>query len=301
MNTPTNPYDDAPLLDLRKIVATLWSRRWLLAAGFFLGAVAGVIVVLVSTPIYRGAAVLAPVRINQIDGLGGALGQLGGLASVVGLDLQGGGADTEEALAVLRSREFSERFIGERGLLPRFYPDDWDAANKQWKVPPDRQPTLGQAFKYFNKSIRNVTQDRKTGLVTLSIDWENRNEAAAWANEIVNRVNAEMRGRAIANANASVTYLEKELETTTTVATREAISRLMEAQIKQRMVANVTQEYAFRIVDRAMPAEPEDVVRPRKIRWTAGFAMGGFALAAFWILISSSLRGATEPRMRATP
>ncbi len=38
----------------------------------------------------------------------------------------------------------------------------------------------------------------------------------------------------------------------------------MEAQINQRMIANVTQEYALRVVDRALPADPKDVLRPEQ-------------------------------------
>jgi LPS O-antigen subunit length determinant protein (WzzB/FepE family) len=126
--------------------------------------------------------------------------------------------------------------------------------------------------------------------VTLNIQWRNRNEAADWANELVNRLNVEMRERAIRNASASVQYLEKELETTGTVATRDAISRLMEAQIKQRMLANVTTEYAFRIVDRAIPPDSDDVLRPRKMRLIALGAFLGMTLAALWVLVSGSLR-----------
>jgi uncharacterized protein involved in exopolysaccharide biosynthesis len=42
------------------------------------------------------------------------------------------------------------------------------------------------------------------------------------------------------------------------------INRLMEAEINRRMLANVTQEYAFRIVDRALVPDKADIVRPRK-------------------------------------
>jgi uncharacterized protein involved in exopolysaccharide biosynthesis len=290
MSTPNPAYEDAPLLDLGKIVRKLLAKRWWLAGGFMLGAVIAGIIAFTMRPIYRGTVILAPVTINSSEGLSGALGQLGGLASVVGMNLGGGGADTQEAMAVLQSRELTERFIQDKNLLPRFFDDKWDAGAKKWTVAIDKQPTLGKAFKYFDTKVRDVSQDRKTRLVTLNIQWRNRNEAADWANELVNRLNVEMRERAIRNASASVQYLEKELETTGTVATRDAISRLMEAQIKQRMLANVTTEYAFRIVDRAIPPDSDDVVRPRKMRLIALGAFLGMTLAALWVLVSGSLR-----------
>jgi uncharacterized protein involved in exopolysaccharide biosynthesis len=299
MNSP-DQFEDAPLLDLRKIVATLFARRWWLVGATLAGAVIGGVIGFTTTPVFRGTAILAPVNLNQADGLGGALGQLGGLASVVGLNLGGSGTDAEEAMAVIRSREFSERFIVDHDLLPRFFPAKWDAANKKWKVPEEERPTLGRAFKYFDTKVRSISQDRKTHLVTLRIDWIDRKEAADWANELVNRLNVEMRARATANANASVTYLEKELEATNVVATRDAISRLVEAQVKQRMLANVTQEYAFRIVDRAMPADRDDKVKPHKAQLIAVFGLGGFFVAALWVLVSGSLR-AGSPGRRENP
>lgn len=52
---------------------------------------------------------------------------------------------------------------------------------------------------------------------------------------------------------------------TTSIETRQAINRLMEGQINQRMLANVTQEYVFRVVDKAMASDSEDVVRSKKL------------------------------------
>ena len=83
------------------------------------------------------------------------------------------------------------------------------------------------------------------------------------------------RRRAVAESRASIEYLEKELATTITVDTRNAISRLMEAQIKQRMLANVTVEYAFRVIDRALAPDLKDMIRPKRLLLVAfGFVLG---------------------------
>jgi uncharacterized protein involved in exopolysaccharide biosynthesis len=299
MNTAADQFEDAPLLDLRAIAGMLLARKWWLVTGFFAGAIIAGVIAFTMRPVYRGTVILAPVTMNQADGLSGALGQLGGLASVVGMNFSGGGVDTEEAMAVLRSRGFTERFIVDHNLLPHLYDDLWDPVAKQWTVPEKKRPTLGKAFKKFDNSIRALSQDRKTRLITLRIDWTSPGEAAAWANELVSRVNLEMRTRAVRDADASVTYLEKELEATTTVPTREAISRLMEAQIKSRMLANVTTEYAFRVVDRATAPDLDDVVRPRKGRLIALGAFLGCVLTAFGILVSGNLRPRVSGRQKA--
>jgi uncharacterized protein involved in exopolysaccharide biosynthesis len=237
------------------------------------------------TPVYRATVILAPAE-NQSSGRGllnSALGDLaGGAAAFAGIDIGTLSPEAQEALAVLKSRQLSEQFISDWNLLPEIFARKWDAANKTWKTGWWRKaPTLAKGFDWFDRHCRTVLADKKTGLVTLQIDWRNREEAAAWANELVRRLNEEMRQRAIAQAEASMTYLTKETDTATTVTARDAISRLMETQIKQRMVANVSREYAFRVVDKALAADKDDPLRPQKaVMILGGFMLGAIAGAA---------------------
>ena len=120
-----------------------------------------------------------------------------------------------------------------------------------------------RAFKVFN-AARSVTQPVRGGLVNVTIEWRDPEQAAAWANLLVARLNSEMRTRAIASTDRSVSYLEKELTGTSNLGTQQAINRLIETQVNQRMLANVTQEYAFRVVEKALPPEPDDKVGPSK-------------------------------------
>jgi len=82
-------------------------------------------------------------------------------------------------------------------------------------------------------------------------------------------LNEEMRRRAVVDADASVGYLQKEYGTVADVSTREAISRLMESQIKQQMLAHVTQEYALRVINKAIAPDADNPVKPNKILFVA--------------------------------
>lgn len=278
-------------IDVRVLIARLWKQRWWIAAVAVVFGAAAAAYAFTALPVYRVASVLVPAgaeRSGMSAGLNSAMGQLGGLASLAGINLGGGGdLETEEALAVLRSREFTERFITDLKLMPVLFAKRWDAEKQGWRED-KRQPTLAEAYKYFNKEVRSVTRDKKTGLVTLQLEWTDRQQAAAWANELVQRLNAEMRARAIAKADASIGYLEKEQADTTVVTTRDAISRLMEAQIKQRMLANVTIEYAFRVVDRALPPDDDDYIWPRRMLLLAGGLMLGGVLSSIGVLLISA-------------
>lgn len=279
-------------IDLFWVFSRLWARKWWVVGSVMLFAVAFVASTFLMTPKYRAKTVLIPTSMEQ-SGMGllaSALGQLGGLASLAGINLGGGDTQMEEALAVLGSREFTESFIRDKNLMPILFERRWDKEKQQWRGSRQKWPTISSAYKFFNRKVKRVSRDSKTGLVTLEIEWKDPVLAAEWANELVERLNAEMRARAIERTNASVGYLQKELEATTAVDTRASINRLMESQLNQRMFANVTKEYAFRVVDRALPPDLQDKVWPRRGLMLILGGIVGFVVGAGAVFTAHALR-----------
>src|SRR5207253_7852880 len=81
--------------------------------------------------------------------------------------------------------------------------------------------------------------------------------------------------RAMDEADRSVRFLEEESKRTSLVPTQQAIGRLMESQINQRMLANVTTDYSLRVVDRALPPDPKEPYAPHRALIAAvGVAIG---------------------------
>ena len=272
-------------IDLGAVAATLWSKRyWILASVVFF-TIPFVAAAFLMTPVYRATTVLADARTenSSSSGLSGALGQLGGLASLARINVNTIN-QVDEALAVMRSREFTERFIKEANMLPELFPNLWDATANKWRGP--KEPTLTQGYLRFVSICSTSFPNGKGGLITVSIEWTDRDAAARWVNAVVARLNAEMRERAIASTKSSQSFLETELAATSTVETRQAINRLMEVQINQRMLANVTQEYAFRTVDRALPPLRDDIVRPNKVVLVALGPTVGLIFGVFVVLSS---------------
>jgi uncharacterized protein involved in exopolysaccharide biosynthesis len=268
MISDTYEGEDDGEMNLRAMIGKVMAKKWWIIASVVLFTGAFIAAAILLTPIYRASTVLIPAKNDKdLDSGGGGLGGgggIGGVASLVGINLGGGDSATEEALGVLKSHQFTDKFIKDLNLIPVLYAKIWDAQAQKWKVDEKHQPTPARAFKLFDKKIRTIVPEKKTSLITLNIDWTDRIAAAAWANELVRRLNLEMRQRETARADAAVGYLEKEFETTNAVATREAIGRLIEAQVRQRMYAVVTPEFAFRIIDVAQPPDRDDRLFPNK-------------------------------------
>jgi uncharacterized protein involved in exopolysaccharide biosynthesis len=283
-SSAADDWRDRDVMDFHALLKRVWAGRWwIIASSFALGA-AALIAGFLMTPIFRATTVLIPAS-NEHANLGNSLGSLGGLAALAGVNLGGADSATQEALGLLNSRQFAYSFITDKNLLPLFFDDEWDSAARKWKVAADDQPSVADAFKYFDRKVRSVMEDKKTGLISLQINWRDRDVAAAWANELVARLNAEMQRRAIDRADASVGFLKKELDATTVVDTRNAINRLIETQVNQRMLAHVTAEYAFRVVDRAMPPDKSEKVRPRKSLMALAGGFLGFLVGVVGVIL----------------
>jgi len=296
--TETSRYDEyGDQLDVRELGSLLKRRKWLVLGAVAAFSLAFGAAAFLITPVYRVATVLAPASSETgLGGLGGALGQLGGLASLAGVRLDGGDSTTEEALAVLQSQEFIQKFIAETGILPRLFEKSWDPARGDWKADVRSVPTPARAAKTFLRSVLSVSRDKKTGLVTLNIDWRDREEAASWNQKIIEMLNEEMRSRAMADADQYIAYLENELGATTLVETRLAISRLLDAQIKQRMLARVTREFAFRTVDRGMVPDADDVLRPKRLQMLVLGPVVGLIVGVGYVLLAWALAASVRPR-----
>ena len=112
-------------VDLRQLLSRFWEgRRWIFGSVLFFSALLATYAFL-AEPRYRATVVMVAANTDKggIGGLGAALGQLGGLAALAGVNVAGNDTQTQEALAVIESREFTERFIREAGLMRN--PQQW--------------------------------------------------------------------------------------------------------------------------------------------------------------------------------
>lgn len=277
---------ERPGLRIRELWGILWGRKfWIVAITAFFSLTA-VTYALLAEQWFKAEVVLIPARTNS--GASGQLGGLLGLASLAGLSLNGRG-DGVEALAVLRSDEFIRSFIDEYQLLPVLFADKWDSAARRWKSSnPMEQPDVRDAVRYFQRTICQVVEDQRTGLVTVSIEWKNRETAAEWANQLVARVNEQMRQRVLVQSENNVKFLREELAATNIATLQQSASHLLENEMQTLMLARGNQEFAFRVVDHA--SVPKWRSRPRRGLIVSAATLAGGFFAVFGVLLLHALR-----------
>ena len=280
--------------DMLRILRESWVAILLLTVGCGLTAV---IIALMMRPVYRAEVLLAPAATEA--GAGSSLSRLAGqyapLAGLIGnMDSSGGFENKEVRLATLRSRRFTEDFIRDEKLLPVLFQKDWDHAADRWKVRNGKPstPTMFDAVRMFNEDIRTVSEDRRTGLITLAIEWSDPDVAAQWSNELVARANESLRQRAIEESQRSITFLEEELQKANVVERQQIIYNLIESKTREIMMASSRKDFAFVIIDPAVAPQPGHFVRPRRTVIAAAGLFLGFLIGVTY----ASVRWVNKPR-----
>ena len=273
-------------VDLLEITRMLWVERWFVVGVALLFVCLGAAYAWLATPWYRAEVLLIPAESMTNQGLAAQLGQFGGLAGLAGINL--GSSDKTEPLAILKSRDFAASFIERRQLLTVLFADKWDPATQQWRSSRGREPDVRDAVHYFEKRVRRVSEDRKTGLVSLVIEWKDPEAAAEWANELASQINRQTRERALETASSNIAYLQSEMKATNVVSLQQAIGRLLESEMQQLMLARGNEEFAFRVIDRAMV--PKRSFKPKRLVAIVGAPVVGVFLAIFILLVRESYR-----------
>lgn len=253
-------------LDLFALWELLWKGRWWVIGISTAFVVIGVTYALLATEKFRAEVVLTSAGQRSIPG---ALNQLGGLAALAGVSI--GSNNVAVPVAVLESRGLARQFIEEMKIEDMLLGDD-----------PPEDADVRDAILVFERDVRGVYEDKRTGLVTLTIDWHDPVVAAQWANQLVAGLNERMRRQALDEAERNVTYLRREMASSDVVSQQQSIGRVLESEMQKLVLARGNEEFAFRIVDRATP--PKQRYSPKRAVTVLLAAILGFISSVVFLL-----------------
>lgn len=269
-------------IDLRELVINLWKGKFIILVVTVLFGVASIIYALSLPNIYKADTLLAPAETSSSGGLSKIAGQLGGLATLAGVSLGGSeSSQTDLAIQVLTSRKFINNFISSHGLLvPLMAVKGWDmekntlildnevydSESSTWIRQPDGMrgpiPTAQEAYEIFIKDIIKVSENKDSGLYTISISHNSPFIAQQWLLWLIDDLNNVMRERTIAETSKNLEYLNLQLEKTSVADMQSTFYKLIEEQTKSLMLAEVQEEFVFKMID--PPVIPEVKAEPKR-------------------------------------
>lgn len=268
-----------PEIRLQDLVTYFFANKRFVILSTILSTAIAIAISLVITPVYTSSVTLVPVEENETSA--GLLGQLGGLADMAGLNMSSSSNSIEVMIAEVSSREFAESFIETNNLYGKLFPELWDQENSTWAkeaIP----PSPWSIQRKFRQSY-SIVQDKKTGLVFLTVNWGDPKTAASVANGLIEAYENSSRQEAIEETERRIGYLEAEMNRTELLEVKTALFNLIETESKTKMLANTADRLKFKIIDPAY--EPEFRSWPARKFITFLGLLIGFLAGMIFVLI----------------
>jgi len=299
-NKHPNDFDDE--IDLREFFYVLLEGKWIIVSLTAFVSIIGVIYSLLLPNIYESKALLFPV--NTSSGISGALESYSGIAGLAGISLPPGSdeGNSEKAIQKISSLSFFENNILTNIYLPdlmavkswnpkintlTFDDSIYDTNSNTWirdfSYPQQQIPSAQESFEVFKTEHLSLSEDKKSGFITLAIKHQSPFIAKQWVELIVNEVNAFYRQKDKSESEKAVSYLNQQISMTGLSEIKQVIAQLLQEETKKLTLIEANQYYVFDYID--PPAIMELKSEPKRALIFILIALLGGMLSVVIVLI----------------
>jgi len=260
--------------ELSEIISSLWSFKIYILALCAIAAGVSTFIAIKTPNTYRAETLLAPTE--NLQGQNNEVSsQLGGLASLAGLgNLDSKGFKTDVAQAKILTKDFLYAFIDKHDLLVSilaveswnkmskkvtYDSDVYDVETKSLILPEGVSPHW---LAYITITENLVISKENGGLINISYEHPSPEIAQYIVENIIKDINELMQKFDVEQANKSIQYLNEKLIQTNIADMRTVFFRLIEEQMKNKMLTEIKSEYIFTTIDPALV--PEEKAGPRR-------------------------------------
>ena len=215
------------------------------------GVILAVIVAIVSTPVFQAKAVILPIQKPGDQTASG--GTLGNIAAQMGVGAPS--LNKSEIINLLKSEVLREQVIRKYELLPVMF-------ERKLLQSRTEERNMWSGMKYLRSATEVVTNPKDAAIV-VTFDYPDRKLSAQILTLILKELTERMSGEAKRVAEANKKYLESQVDTTADPFIKAKIYALIADQIENMMMAEVKENFAFKVID--PPRAPLDKIRPKRL------------------------------------
>jgi hypothetical protein len=297
-----HPNDSDDEIDLRELFYVLLEGKWIIVSLTTFVSIIGVIYSLSLPNIYESKAMLVPV--NSSSGISGALGSYSGLAGLAGISLPSGDDEGNSAKAIQKISTLS--FFKNNILTNIYLPDlmafkSWnsktntaafdetiyDTSSNSWirdfTYPKQQIPSAQESFRVFKTQHLSLSEDKKSGFITLVVKHQSPFIAKQWAELVVNEVNAFYRQKDKSESEKAVSYLNQQISMTGLSEIKQVIAQLLQEETKKLTLIEANKYYVFDYID--PPAVMEQKSEPKRSTICILIALLGGILSILLVLV----------------
>ena len=281
-------------IDLLELTRTLL-QAWKTIVGITIVCIGLAVAYALHTPeTFKAETLLAPAQEDE-TAASSLLNKFGGLVAIAGVKDKSS-SFMSRVMGTLKSRQFLESFILEHNLLEQIFSDQWNPERKEWI--PRKDGTTVQISDGVNLLSGSILcqEDKQSSLYTVSVTLSDSHLATFICNKVVVALNSKFRERAIERSLLKVKHLKEELSKTSLSDMKNVLFTMLQAEKQKAMLANITQNAAFEVID---PAFTGSLIKPnRKLVIAIGGVCGGF-LGIFVVFFVQFLQKLKSPSSTA--
>lgn len=235
--------DEINLLDYINILAR---HKKLIIFTVVIAVTATAIISFLSPRIYEAKAVIMPVVQSQEQSGMSAIALQLGIAS-------NQASNASELFSLLQSNILMERVIIKNNLVPVFFGEE--ATGK--KV----NDQIWDGIRYLKNTIYKARDNKRDGIIELSVEFKDPEISARILTYILTELTDYMSSEAKRVADTNKKYLESLIDKNSDPLIKQKIYAMIARQIEISMMAEVKENFAFKILD--PPKTPDMKIRPR--------------------------------------
>lgn len=278
-----------------KLLKLFWKDKFLITFCSSLFACSTVFYSINLPNFYTSSAILAPSE-NK-DNISNSLNNISGLAALTGIASFNSSDNELIGREIIKSFKFFKEII-----LPQVKLEDihaikkWDyKTNKiiyekkifdelesKWvravKYPQKKIPSPQESFEGFNNFF-NITFDKETTFMIVSITHYSPVIAKEWTEIIINGINQTMRNDEKIKTERSIDFLNNQINNTNLSEIKNSLLELMQQEIKKLMIIESSDEYIYKIIE--PPIVPELKSSPNRLIMVLISIVLGFVAGLF--------------------
>lgn len=279
-NTQDNKYTDPDILDseidLLDLLNVIWQGKSLILILTSLITIFTAVYSLNIPNFYKSESILVSSDTNDLKNFS----QYSGLASMAGINLPGSSSNSViEVMEIIQSRQFVNHLLTFENVLPSLMAADsydhenevlvfnaniYDEKTNSWLVDNGMslRPSYLEAHRVYINEVMSISQDSKTGLVSVSVQHISPFFASELLKLIITEANNLKRAKDINISKEALDFLKLELAQTSLVEIKNSINQLIKAQLETEMMAKVNEDYSLVIIE--PPFVPDQKFGPNR-------------------------------------
>lgn len=140
-----------------------------------------------------------------------------------------------------------------------------------------------ESFEVFKTAHLSLSEDKKSGFITLAIKHQSPFIAKQWVELVINQVNAFYRQKDKSESEKAVSYLNQQISITGLSEIKQVIAQLLQEETKKLTLIEANQYYVFDYID--PPAVMEKKSEPKRALICILSALLGGMLSILLVLI----------------